>query len=77
MAASMPAPPPDFDSLSVDEQIDYVQSLWERIAANVNGVPVPDWHVQELDRRLGAPAGTRRPWSEIRAELVKKYALPE
>jgi hypothetical protein len=28
-------PPPGFDELSVEEQIDYVQSLWNRIAATI------------------------------------------
>ena len=38
----MPAaiPPPGFDELTIEEQIDYVQSLWERIAATPDQVPV-------------------------------------
>jgi len=32
--------PAGFDSLSVEEQIDYLQSLWERIAAQPEQVPV-------------------------------------
>jgi hypothetical protein len=77
MAASLPAPPPDFDQLSVEQQIDYVQLLWQRIVANVDGVPVPDWHAEEIDRRLANPQDSTRPWSEIRADLVAKYNLPE
>jgi hypothetical protein len=42
MANSVPLPPPGFDQLSVDEQIDYVQSLWDRIAASSDQVPVPN-----------------------------------
>jgi hypothetical protein len=30
---AVPLPPPGFDDLSVDEKLDYLQSLWERIAA--------------------------------------------
>ena len=37
-------PPPGFDQLTVEQQIDYVQSLWERIAATPDQVPIPDWH---------------------------------
>ena len=33
MSKIVPIPPPGFDDLSVDEQIDFVQSLWDRIAA--------------------------------------------
>ncbi|MDX6447193.1 MAG: hypothetical protein QOH71_4267 [Blastocatellia bacterium] len=29
ISQALPLPPPGFDSLSVDEQIDYVQSLWD------------------------------------------------
>ena len=52
----MPKPvairPPGFDELSIDEQIDYVQSLWDRIAATPDRVPVPEWHSEILDDRL-------------------------
>ena len=52
MSQALPVPPPGFDALSVDEQIDYVQSLWERIAARPEDVPVPDWHREILAERL-------------------------
>ena len=42
MAKMVPTPPPGFDDLPVDEQIDFVQSLWDRIAATSEQVPVPD-----------------------------------
>ena len=45
-------PPPGFDELSVEEQIEYVQSLWDRIAATPEQVPVPEGHRQILDERL-------------------------
>lgn len=44
MSKIVPTPPPGFDDLSVDEQIDFVQSLWDRIAATAEQVPVPEWH---------------------------------
>jgi putative addiction module component (TIGR02574 family) len=45
-------PPPGFDDLSVDEKIDYLQSLWDRIAGNAETIPVPDWHHQIIDDGL-------------------------
>jgi putative addiction module component (TIGR02574 family) len=54
MSQAIPLPPPGFDSLSVDEQIDYVQSLWDHIAARPEDVPVPDWHREVLAERLAA-----------------------
>lgn len=52
MPNSVPLPPPGFDDLSVDEQIAYVESLWDRIAATPEQVPVPEWHREVLDERL-------------------------
>lgn len=52
MSQTLPLPPPGFDALSVEEQIDYVQSLWDHIAARPEEVPVPDWHREILAERL-------------------------
>ena len=38
MSKIVPTPPPGFDDLPVDEQIDFVQSLWDRIAATAEQV---------------------------------------
>jgi hypothetical protein len=38
----VPNPPPGFDDLSVEEKIDYVQSLWERIESWVPSPTEPD-----------------------------------
>ena len=45
-------PPPGFDDLTVDERIDYVGALWDRIAADPESVPVPEWHREILEERL-------------------------
>lgn len=52
MAKPVPLPPPGFDELSVEEKIDYLQSLWDRIAASPDAIPLPDWHREILDERL-------------------------
>jgi putative addiction module component (TIGR02574 family) len=52
MSQPVPLPPPGFDELSVDEKIDYLQSLWDRIAATPETVPVPEWHREILAQRL-------------------------
>lgn len=36
----------------VEEQIDYVQSLWDRIATARGEVPVPEWHREVIDERV-------------------------
>ena len=50
--ATVPNPPPGFDDLPIEDQIEYVQSLWEHIAASAEKVPIPDWHRRVLDERL-------------------------
>ena len=49
MPNPVPLPPPGFDDLSVEEKIDYLQSLWDRIAASPESIPVPDLHREILD----------------------------
>jgi putative addiction module component (TIGR02574 family) len=46
--------PPGFDDLTIDQQIDYLQSLWDRIAANEEQVPEPAWHRDVLEERIKA-----------------------
>jgi putative addiction module component (TIGR02574 family) len=74
MGNASPIPPPGFDDLNVDEQIEYVQALWDRIAAKEDAVPVPDWHREIFDERLAnldADPDASRPWDEVKADLLK------
>ncbi len=73
MSQALPLPPPGFDSLSVDEQIDYVQSLWNRIAARPEEVPIPDWHREILAERLTAHHANKdqgKDWEEFEKDLT-------
>jgi putative addiction module component (TIGR02574 family) len=75
MSKRVPTPPPGFDELSVEEQIDFVQSLWDRIAATPEQVPVPEWHRQIIRERLEAynanPAAGRL-WTDVRTDIKRK-----
>ncbi len=67
--------PPGFDELSVEEQIDYVQALWERIAATPDQVSVPDRHREVLDERLAdceATPEAGESWDVVRDRLRHK-----
>ncbi len=75
MSQTIPLPPPGFDALSVEEQIDYLQSLWDRIAARPEEVPVPDWHRQILSERMAAydaNPSEGKPWEEFEEELTRE-----
>lgn len=68
MASSLPLPPPGFDALAVEDQIDYVQSLWDHIAASVDQVPLHEWQQTLLEERLAAlrrSPDDARPWQEV------------
>ena len=72
MPEAVPNPPPGFDELPVEEKIDYVQSLWERIVATPQQVPFPNWHLRVLDERLEAyrtEPEQGKTWEQVREEV--------
>jgi putative addiction module component (TIGR02574 family) len=76
MPKPVPLPPPGFDDLSVEEKIDYLQSLWDRIAATPETIPVPDWHHEIIDERvkdLEANPETGDNWEAVQERLRKKF----
>ena len=75
MPKTNPNPPPGFDDLPVEEQIDYVQSLWDRIAASPERVAVPEWHQRIIRERLEtykANPTAGRPWEDARRDIERK-----
>ena len=75
MSQTLPLPPPGFESLTVEEQIDYVQSLWDHSAAQPEQVPVPtgirkycasDW------RPTGANPDQAKSWEEFERNLTEE-----
>lgn len=73
MGQPLTLPPPGFDQLSVEEQIEYVQALWNRIiAATPEQIPVPKWHLEALDKRLAeadAEPQDSVPWEAVQTQL--------
>ena len=67
--------PPGFDELPVEEQLEFLSSLWDRIAAVPARVPVPSWHLTLIDQRrddLEANPDDAASWDEVREELNGK-----
>ena len=59
--------------LSPSERLRLVEEIWDSLAASPESVPVPDWHKEELDRRLDGPApGPGENWEQVRAKLRDK-----
>jgi putative addiction module component (TIGR02574 family) len=77
MSQALPLPPPGFDALSVDEQIDYVQSLWDHITAKPEDVPVPDWHREIIAERLASYRANEvqgQEWEEVERDLTAELS---
>ena len=66
-------PPPGFAELSVEEQITYVQTLWDRIAAQPDRVPLLDWQIRLVEERIAehrAHPELAEPWESVRDRLL-------
>ena len=51
------------------ERIALRGEAWDAIAASPEDVAMPEWHVQELERRLGEPDPEYLTWDEVRVRL--------
>jgi putative addiction module component (TIGR02574 family) len=75
MLSKISNPPAGFDELTVDEKLDYIESLWDRIMAKPETVPVPDWHLEVIEQRTRegqAGAHHGRSWDDFREDLRAK-----
>ncbi|HKY28520.1 MAG TPA: addiction module protein [Pyrinomonadaceae bacterium] len=77
MSQPVPLPPPGFDALSIEEQIDYVQSLWDHIAARPEQVAVPDWHLEILNERVKEyQTAQGKSWEEVERDIKSELNHP-
>lgn len=68
------APPPGFEQLSKNQQIDYVQQLWDLITAVPDEMPMPEWHLEIVRERVASQTTTQfSTWSEAKQRLLSKY----
>lgn len=68
-------PPSGFDELSVEEKIDYLQFLWDRIATTSERIAAPDWHREILGARmrdLEANPKAGKSWNVVQKRLRAK-----
>ncbi len=61
-----------FAGMSVPQRLELIAEIWDSIAESADVLEVPDWHCEELERRLAAAdakpaAGV--PWEEAKARL--------
>lgn len=56
--------------LPPDQRLQLVEDIWDSLAQSEQSVPVPDWHRQELDRRLADPReDATLSWDEVQQRL--------
>ncbi len=75
MASIPPVPPAGFDSLTAEQQLDYVRKLWSLVLGDPERIPIPDWQLAILrDRRnaLERDGDPGRAWEKVREELDRR-----
>ncbi len=56
--------------LSVEERIELLGDVWDWLAGDPEAIPVPEWHLRELERRLADPEPQYISWEELRERLA-------
>ncbi len=65
-------PDPDFDRLTVEQRLDLIGRLWDSLPDEAGASAMPEWHRQELERRLAAADAAPEqgiPWEQVKAHL--------
>lgn len=63
----------DIAAMPVDERIRLVEDIWDSIAELPETVDIPQWHQQELERRLRAyhdNPDEGSPWAEVKKRIL-------
>jgi putative addiction module component (TIGR02574 family) len=58
--------------LSVEEKLDLISALWDSMAGHPQNIPVPDWQLKELERRIEAQRDNPQlgqTWNEVKREI--------
>ena len=77
MSQQLPAAATDLLAipLSAEQRLELISELWDSIPDSLDTLPVPDWHREELDRRLAAADANPDaaiPWEEVKRRLRGK-----
>jgi putative addiction module component (TIGR02574 family) len=65
----------DIQQLSSLEKLDLIGQLWDSLPDSPPMLPMPEWHRQELERRLDnadAAPDTASSWEEVQLRLGRK-----
>jgi len=65
----------EIEKLSIPEKIRLVEEIWDSIAATPKEVPVPQWQLDELERRVEAYRQNPQEgvsWEQVKAQMKKE-----
>ena len=76
MSSPLPFPPPGFDELSREDQLDYIEGLLNYVRTGTRYAEIPDDHREALEKQLAyyrenGFEGT--PWEEFEQELEEEF----
>ncbi len=66
--------PSDIAEMPIDQRIQLVEDIWDSIADLPEAVQVPEWHKEELEKRLDAyhaNPSEGSPWGEVKKRILK------
>ena len=69
---SGPLSMPEIGHLTAPERLELISLLWDSLSESVEDLPIPEWHKEELERRLeeaDASPESGIPWAQVRSEL--------
>lgn len=64
----------ELGQLSVAQRLEVMNEIWTSLGSEAQSIPVPEWHIAEIKRRLKALANDGnpgRPADEVLAELKR------
>jgi len=63
--------------LTVEQRLELIGELWDSIPDSSDGLPVPEWHRKELERRLAAAdtdPDAAIPWVEVKRRFGEEFS---
>jgi len=61
--------------LTVQQRVELIGELWDSIPESTDTLPIPEWHREELEKRLTAADANPEaaiPWEEVQRHLRGK-----